>query len=63
MIVSLKVKSFFMITMHLSGLIGTGMEGDFCYMSVRTYRQKFYTVIFLLLKVFLLRLFSIRKDG
>ena len=46
-----------------SGLIGTGMEGDFCYMSVRTYRQKFYTVIFLLLKVFMLRLFSIRKDG
>ena len=38
--------------MHPSGLIGMGMEGDFCYMSVRTYRQKFYTVIFLLLKVF-----------
>ena len=46
-----------------SGLIGTGMVGDFCYMSVRTCRQKFYTVIFLLLKVFMLRLFSIRKDG
>ena len=45
------------------GLIGMGMVGDFCYMSVRTYRQKFYTEIFLLLKVFMLRLFSIRKDG
>ena len=41
----------------------TGMEGDFSYMSVRTHQQKFYTVVFLLLKDFLLRLFSIRKDG
>ena len=40
-----------------------GNGGDFCYMSMRTYRQKFYTVIFLLLKVFMLRLFSIRKDS
>ena len=48
---------------HPSGLIDMGMEGDFCYMSERTRLKKFYTVIFLLLKVFMLRLFSIRKDG
>ena len=48
---------------HPSGLIDMGMEGNFCYMSERTSLKKFYTVIFLLLKIFMLRLFSIRKDG
>ena len=41
MIVSLKVNSLLMATMHPSGLIGTGMVGDFCYMSVKTYRENF----------------------
>ena len=60
---SLKFNSLLMATIHPTGLIGKEMEGNVCYMSVRTYQKMFYTAIFLLLNVFILRLFFIRKDG
>lgn len=53
----------FIALLHPSGVIGTGIVGDFCYMLVRTYQEKFYTAVFLLLKDVMLRLFSIRKHG